>query len=95
MAITVKETTAFISHTRGRAVLLSPETPESLTIDGSDVEGVPDDYVFVAGSELLTPTAAYVAFEDGVFTQMYGPEPAAEDTQEADPPEEEVPDGEG
>lgn len=89
VAIIVKETTAFISHTKGRVVLLSSETPASLTIDGSDVDGVPDDYVFAAGSELITPDADYIAFEDGVFTQKYNAAPAAEETQE-----EEVPDGE-
>lgn len=95
MAIIVKETTAFISHTKGRVVLLSSETPASLTIDGSDVTGVPDDYVFAAGSELITPDADYIAFEDGAFTQKYNTAPAAEETQETDPPEEEVLDGEG
>ena len=90
MAIIAKETTEFISHTKGRVVLLSSETPASLTIDGSDVDGVPDDYVFAAGSELITPDADYIAFEDGVFTQKYNVAPAAEETQE-----EEVPDGEG
>ena len=98
VAIIVKETTAFISHTKGRVILLSSETPASLTIDGSDVDGVQDDYVFAAGSELITPDADYIAFEDGVFTQKYNAAPATEETQEEDPPEqqqEEVLDGEG
>ena len=98
MAIVVKEIKTYHSITRGQAVLLSPDTPASLTIDGSDVEGVPDDYVFAAGSELITPDADYIAFEDGVFTQKYNTAPATEETQEEDPPDqqqEEVPDENG
>lgn len=53
----------------GKAIILSEDTPQSLEIDGSDVDGVPDDYVFEAGSILVTPSANYIAFDDGEFTQ--------------------------
>jgi len=52
-----------------RVVLLSSETPASLEITGADVEGLNDDDVIAAGSVLITPSANYIAFEDGVFTQ--------------------------
>ena len=54
---------------KGIAVLLADSTPASLTIDGSDVTGVADDFVFAAGSVLVTPSANYIAFADGVFTE--------------------------
>ena len=52
-----------------RCVLLSSTTPDSLTIDGGDVEGMNDDDVIATGSVLITPDANYIAFEDGVFTE--------------------------
>lgn len=51
-----------------RAVILADETPASLTIDGSDVDGLSDDDVLAVGSVLITPTTNYIAFADGVFT---------------------------
>ena len=53
---------------KGVVTLLSEDTPESLTINGSDVTGLDDDYVLAAGSVLLTPDTDYIAFDDGVFT---------------------------
>lgn len=52
-----------------RCVLLSPETPASLTITGSDVEGLNDGDVIAVGSVLITTDANYIAFEDGTFTE--------------------------
>lgn len=52
-----------------QCVLLSPDTPASLTITGADVEGLNDSDVIAVGSVLITPTANYIAFEDGEFTE--------------------------
>lgn len=52
-----------------RAVILSATTPASLTIDGSDVDGMDDNDVIAVGSVLITPEKNYIAFEDGVFTE--------------------------
>lgn len=52
-----------------RVVLLSSTTPDSLTIDGSDVDGMADNDVIAVGSILITPSINYIAFEDGVFTE--------------------------
>ena len=52
-----------------RCILLSSETPESLQITGADVDGLNDDDIIAAGSVLITPTANFIAFEDGVFTE--------------------------
>lgn len=41
---------------KGQVVVLSDETPASLTITGADVDGLPDDYVLAAGSVLVTPS---------------------------------------
>lgn len=59
-----------ITATYGKAVILSDDTPASLEIDGSDVDDMPADYKFAPGSEIITPTGNYVAFEDGVFTAI-------------------------
>ena len=53
-----------------RATILSEDTPASLTIDGSDVDGLGDNDVLAPGSKIITPTTEYVAFEEGTFTQM-------------------------
>ena len=52
-----------------RVVLVSNETPASLEIDGSDVDGMDDHDVIAVGSTLITPSKNYIAFEDGVFTE--------------------------
>ena len=52
-----------------RAVILSEDTPSSLSITGADVDGLGDDDVLAAGSVLITPSANYIAFEEGVFTE--------------------------
>lgn len=51
------------------ALIVSQEEPVSLNITGADVDGLPDDCVIAAGSMLVSPTANYIAFEDGVFTE--------------------------
>ena len=53
-----------------RAEILSENTPESLEISGSDVENMNDNDVLAPGSRIITPTAEYLAFEEGVFTQL-------------------------
>ena len=57
-----------ITEKKGIAVILSQETPASLSISGADVEGFASDYVFAVGSVLITPSANYIAFSDGEFT---------------------------
>lgn len=52
-----------------KAIFLSIDTPASLEISGGDVEGLSEGEVISIGSVLITPTANYIAFEDGVFTQ--------------------------
>ena len=54
---------------RVQATFLSTDTPASLEISGADVEGMSEGEVIAAGSVLITPTANYIAFTDGVFTQ--------------------------
>lgn len=52
-----------------RVVLLSDSAPASLTMTGADVEGLNSDDVIATGSVLITPSANYIAFEDGEFTE--------------------------
>ena len=52
-----------------RCVLLSDDTPSSLDVSGADVPGLNDDDVIAAGSVIIAPSANYIAFEDGTFTQ--------------------------
>jgi hypothetical protein len=52
-----------------RALILSDDTPASLSIDGGDVEGMNDGDVIAAGSVLITPDKNYIAFTDGTFTE--------------------------
>ena len=58
-----------MTEAKGIVTILSGTTPASLQIDGSDVDGLPADYVIAAGSVLITPDANYIAFNDGEFTQ--------------------------
>lgn len=53
-----------------RAIILSSTTPESLEIDGSDVDGLGDSDIIAAGSVLITPTKNYLAFENNMFTAL-------------------------
>ncbi len=52
-----------------RVVLLSSETPASLSMTGADVPGMNAGDVIAAGSVLITPNANYIAFEDGTFAE--------------------------
>lgn len=54
---------------RWQVTLVSETEPTSLEITGADVEGMDDTDIIAVGSVLMTPSAKYVAFEDGVFTQ--------------------------
>lgn len=59
--------------------ILTEDTPASLDIDGSDVSGLPDDYVIEVGSMIVTPDADYICFSvtDGKsnFIQKYNTAP--------------------
>ena len=52
-----------------RVVLLADDTPASLSLTGADVPGLNAGDVIAAGSVLIAPSANYVAFTDGTFTQ--------------------------
>ena len=52
-----------------RAVILASDTPASLTIDGSDVDGLDDADILAPGSIIIAPSKNYIAFEEGVFTE--------------------------
>ncbi len=54
-----------------RAVILSEDTPNSLTgLTGEDVDGLGDDDVIAVGSRLITPYGEYLAFSEGEFTKL-------------------------
>lgn len=58
-----------ITEDRGKAVILSDDTPSTLTnITGSDVDGLPDDYILAVGSAIVTPDGTFIAYEDGQFS---------------------------
>lgn len=57
------------SERRYLVTIMCDTTPASLTITGSDVEGMEDDDIVAAGSQIICPTENYLAFEDGVFKQ--------------------------
>ena len=81
--LTLKSIDDFQTNLSGAVTILADETPSSLTIDGGDVEGLPDNYVLAAGSMIIAPDADYIAFEgpdengDTEFTQKYNAAPAA------------------
>lgn len=68
--IRLMEIEKVIHREKGACILLSSGTPASLEITGADVDGLPSTYVLATGSLLVTPAANYLAFEDGVFTQL-------------------------
>lgn len=51
-----------------QVVLTADTDPDTLNLTGADVENLNDALGLAAGSILITPTANYIAFEDGVFT---------------------------
>ena len=67
------------TETRGVVRILSDDTPASLTIDGSDVDGLPDDYVIEPGSVIVAPAADYICFSESdgtsTFIQKYNTAP--------------------
>lgn len=79
MSLVLKEINQFITSTTGVVTILSDDTPASLEIDGSDVDGIRDDYEFAPGSVIIAPAADYIAFEEGVFTQKYNTAPVEGD----------------
>lgn len=50
-----------------RCVIVAPEDPEILNIEGADVEGVPNSAGIAAGSCIITPTSNFIAIADGTF----------------------------
>ena len=58
-----------ITEKKGIALIINETAPASLSITGEDVDGLADDYVLAAGSVLITASANYIAFTDGVFTE--------------------------
>lgn len=65
-----------------KVVLLSASTPDSLDLTGADVEGMNDGDVIAVGSVLITPSANYIAFEEGSFTLKSGGTSSDEDLGE-------------
>lgn len=61
--------TDWVEVGKGIVTIVSSTEPESLTITGADVDGLPDDCVIASGSVIVTPDTNYIAFEDGVFTE--------------------------
>ena len=59
---------------KGAVRLVADSTPASLSITGADVQGLADDFVIAAGSQLITPDNYYIALTDGEFTQCSYPE---------------------
>lgn len=53
-----------------RGLLVSDETPASLSLTGEDVEELNDDDVLDIGCLLRTPDKKYMAFEEGEFTEL-------------------------
>ena len=58
-----------------KVIITSPTVPDNLEFDGSSVDHMPNGTGIAAGSVLLTPSANYVAYVDGVFG---GPTPEGE-----------------
>ena len=51
------------------AVILHTDVLDNFSLTGADVEGMNDDDLIAAGSIICTPTANYIAYEDGIFAQ--------------------------
>lgn len=47
--------------------ILSDDTPASLNITGADVIGMKSGDIIALGSQIISPTDNYIAFEDGLF----------------------------
>ena len=47
--------------------ILADSTPASLTITGADVIGMKAGDIIAIGSQIITPTENFLAFEDGLF----------------------------
>lgn len=50
-------------------VILHTDVLDNFQLTGADVEGMNDDDLIAAGSIICTPTANYIAYEDGMFAQ--------------------------
>lgn len=53
---------------RYMVTILADSTPASLSITGADVIGMKSGDIVALGSQIITPTDTYLAFEDGEFT---------------------------
>lgn len=47
--------------------IMSDVEPTSLQITGTDVIGMEDGDIIAVGSQIISPTSNYLAFEDGNF----------------------------
>ena len=52
---------------RYMCTIMSDTEPATLTITGADVIGMEDGDTIAVGSQIISPTGNYLAFEDGVF----------------------------
>ena len=50
-------------------VIVHDQELDKYDITGADVDGMEDDDRIASGSLIATPTANYIAFQDGIFTQ--------------------------
>lgn len=55
------------SERRYMVTIMSDSDPVSLSINGSDVIGMEDGDIIACGSQIITPTDVYLAFQDGEF----------------------------
>lgn len=50
-------------------LLVDQDAGDSVEITGAQIPGLNSDDVIAAGSVLITPSANFIAFSDGVFTR--------------------------
>ena len=55
------------SERRYMVTIMSDSDPVSLSITGTDVIGMEDGDIIACGSQIITPTDVYLAFQDGEF----------------------------
>lgn len=62
-----------VLHPEGKdayiVTLVATSAPASLSVTGADVDGMADDAIVAAGSQLIINNKNYIALEDGVFTE--------------------------
>ena len=55
------------SERKSLVTIMSDSDPVSLSITGSDVIRMEDGDIIACGSQIITPTDVYLAFQDGEF----------------------------